>query len=77
MFPILRIRLRHEVSRVGPLGQLLHPSRENEVVCFYIGLVAGEAGSALRLVDRSAVDKPAEAAASAGRIFFFESLTMI
>jgi hypothetical protein len=76
MVPSLRIRLRHEVSLIEPTDWRWRPSRENKVVCFYIGLAAGEAGSVLRLAGRFAVDRPAEAQPPPAA-YFFESLTMI
>jgi hypothetical protein len=70
MLSILPIHLRQEVWLAGSAWRLRRQSRKDEVVCFYIGLAAGKAGSLLRFIDRSAVDKPAEAPASGGRVFF-------
>jgi hypothetical protein len=58
MLPILRIRLRQEVGLVEPLGRLRRQSREDGVVCFYIGSVAGEAGSVPRLIDGALINRP-------------------
>jgi hypothetical protein len=57
----------------GPSG---HKSREDDVMPLYVGLVAGEACSVLRLVGRFAVDETAEAQPPVAA-YFFESLTMI
>jgi len=70
MLPILRIHLRQEVWLAGSAWLAAAQFREDEVACFYIGLVAAKAGSVLRFIDRCAVDKPAEAPASGGRVFF-------
>ena len=57
---------RSFLDALGPSG---NKSRKDDVMPLYVGLVAGEAGSVLRFVDRFAVDESAEAPTARGGVF--------